>query len=330
MKSPCRIPPRAEAGVALISAVLVVAMTSIAAVAMTHTMQLSTHRTANVLLADQRYLYALGSEAWARGQLIRDMENEQTYDALNEDWAKELPLTVVEEGQVQARTTDLQGRFNLNNLYRRTTLEPEAQTQDETQPQLELLQRLLTLLELDPGIAQAVSDWIDQDIQPLFPDGAEDNEYLGLEVPYRTANGLMGDVSELRLVRGITPEVYETLRPYVTILPETTPVNVNTASDVLLRAMFPALDESAVEALLNQREETPFQDVNTFLDSLKQLLNEDDRLNLENLEPLLSVSSSYFQLETTVRMDNVDQTLFSLLHKDQRGVSVLSRTQSLF
>jgi general secretion pathway protein K len=258
------------------------------------------------------------------------MENEETYDALTEDWAKELPVTVVEEGQVYAKTSDLQGRFNLNNLYRSSPVDPNTETQDETQLQLELFQRLLSLLELDPGIAQATYDWIDRDIQPLFPDGAEDNEYLGLTKPYRTANNLMVDISELRLVKGVTPEAYEKLQPYITALPERTPVNVNTASDILLRAIFQPLDESSVEVLIGERDETPFKDVKSFIDSLKKLLNVDDTLNLANLESLLSVSSNYFRLETTVRMDNVDQTLISLLYRDQRGISVLARTQELF
>ena len=62
-----------QSGVALITAVLIVAMASIAAVAMTQTLQIGTHRTANVILADQRFLYSLGSEAWSRGQLMRDI-----------------------------------------------------------------------------------------------------------------------------------------------------------------------------------------------------------------------------------------------------------------
>ncbi len=319
---------RNQSGVALISAVLVVAMASVAAVTITHNLQLTTHRTSNVLMADQRYLYTLGSEAWARGQLIRDLSNDEPYDGLNEDWAKELPLTVVEEGQVYAKTIDLQGRFNINNLYRRNM--DETDEQNETKVQLELFQRLLTLMEMDVSIAQATADWLDQDIQPQFPNGAEDNEYLLLSPAYRTANTMMGDITELRLVKGVTMEAYEKLKPYITALPESTPVNVNTASDILLRALFQSLDESSVESLISERDESPYKDIKSFTESLKKLLSEDDKLNITNLEPLLSVSSSYFQLETTVRMDNIDQTLFSLLHKDQQGVSVLSRTLGIF
>jgi general secretion pathway protein K len=313
-----------QTGIALISAVLVVAMTSIVAVAMTHRLQLSTHRTANVLTADQRYLYTLGSEAWARGQLFRDLAADEPYDALNEDWAKELPLTVLEEGQVFAKTIDLQSRFNLNNLYREDVTESDAQ--NETALQLEMFQRLLSLLELDQSIAQATADWLDRDIQPLFPDGAEDIEYLGLTPPYRTGNTMMGDISEIRLVKGVTREAYEKMKPHIVALPEKTSLNINTASDILLRVMFQALDESSVESIINEREETPYPDISAFMNSLKKLVSEDDALNLSNLEPLISVSSNYFQLETTVRMDNVDHTLFSLLHKDQTGVWVIART----
>ena len=319
---------RRQSGIALISAVLVVALTAIAAVALTESIQLSTQRTANIMMADQRYLYTLGSEAWARGQLVRDLNNDATYDALNEDWAKELPLTLIETGQVYARTTDLQGRFNLNNLYRPETTETD--TTDESNLQIELFQRLLTLLELDLNIAQATSDWLDQDIQPQFPDGAEDNEYLGLNPPYRTANTRMGDVSELRLVKDVTHDVYTKLQPYITALPESTTINVNTASDILLRALLPSLDEASAEAVISERDESPFKDTKSFTERLEPLLNEEDKLNLAKLEPLLSVSSNYYQLETTVRMDNVDQSLFSQLHKDQRGVSVVSRTIGIF
>jgi type II secretory pathway component PulK len=90
------------------------------------------------------------------------------------------------------------------------------------------------------------------------------------------------------------------------------------------------LDESGVESLISEREESPFVDVASFIDGLKKLLNEDEALNLASLEPLIAVSSQYFLLETTVRMDNVDQTLFSLMHKDQRGVNVISRKLGIF
>lgn len=320
--------PRKETGVALISAVFVVAITSIAAVAMTQKMQLSIHRTSNVLMADQRYLYSLGSEAWSRGQLIRDQINNESYDALNEDWAKELPLTVIEEGQIYAKTSDMLGRFNLNNLY-----QPENPTEEiinRTKLQIDLFRRLLRLVELDEAIAQATSDWLDQDIQPQYPDGAEDQEYLGQTPPSRTANTMMANPSELRLVNGVTSEAYKKLEPYIATLPEFTQINVNTADALVIRALIQALDESDAESLLNEREENPFKDTASFLDRLTDIFGDNEEIPTKDLEPLISVSSNYFQLETTVRMDNANQRLLSLLHRTEQGVSVLNRTLGAF
>lgn len=316
-----------ESGVALISAVLVVAMASITAVAMTQKMQLSTHRTWNVLMADQRYLNTLGGEAWSRGQLIRDLSNDAAYDGLDEDWAKELPLTVVEGGQVAAKTSDLQGLFNLNNLYQ--SKQTEQKPDERLKQQLVIFKRLLSLLELDEAIAQATSDWLDEDINPQYPDGAEDNDYLGQTPPQRTANNMMASPTELRLIKGVTSEAYDKLIPHVTALPEFTPVNVNTANKLVLRALIQALDEASAETLVSEQEETPFKDKKAFLDRLKELLGDNEELEA-SIDPLISVSSHYFQLETVVRMDNANQRLLSLLYKSDQGVSTLSRTLGIF
>ncbi|RLW52007.1 MAG: general secretion pathway protein GspK, partial [gamma proteobacterium symbiont of Stewartia floridana] len=74
---------------ALITAIVIVAMASIAAVAMTHNLQLNIRRTGNIQAADQSYYYTLGSEAWSRGMLIRDLLDDESkkYDSLDENWA---------------------------------------------------------------------------------------------------------------------------------------------------------------------------------------------------------------------------------------------------
>jgi general secretion pathway protein K len=322
-----RPPCRQQSGVALITAVIIVAMASIAAVAMTQTLQFGIHRTGNILLADQRYLYSLGGEAWAKGQLIRDLSSGQAYDSLNEDWAQELPLTVVEAGQVAAKTSDLQGRFNLNNLYQ--DKDADEQIKARTKDQLALFQRLLALLELDEGIAQATADWIDQDIDLQFPDGAEDNDYLGLTTPYRTGNTQMSDPSELRLVKGVTSEIFQKLQPFITALPEFTTINVNTAPAEILRALDSNIDEPMTEALLSVRDGSPFQNKQAFLDRLKEQ-SDDNKVSMEKIEAMISVDSHYFLSETMVRMDSTNLALRSLIMKKDQGVFVLSRILGTF
>ena len=106
------------------------------------------------------------------------------------------------------------------------------------------------------AIAAASADWIDSDSAPITG-GAEDAAYSG----YRTANTLMADPSELRAVAGVTPQIYNTLRPYVCTLPTPQPatINVNTIEPergALIAAMAP--DTVGVEdvrrALLSRPE----------------------------------------------------------------------------
>jgi general secretion pathway protein K len=96
--------------------------------------------------------------------------------------------------------------------------------------QLRALMRSLAIPEAEAAIiSDSIADWIDTDNAPA-PNGAEDDSYQGRPAPYRTAARLIGDVSEIRAVRGMTPQFYERLRPWLCALPaaQLSPINVNT------------------------------------------------------------------------------------------------------
>ena len=116
--------------------------------------------------------------------------------------------------------------FNLNSLV----VKAEGNYASYT-PAVNQFARLLRVLDLPNGeaIAAAAADWIDSDDSPL-PGGAEDAAYAGGATPYRTAGTLMADPSELRAVAGVTPEVYDKLRPWICTLPkaERARININT------------------------------------------------------------------------------------------------------
>ena len=321
--------PERQQGIALITAIVIVAMASIAAVAMTHSLQLNIRRTGNIQAADQSYYYTLGSEAWSRGMLIRDLLDDETkeHDSLDENWAIELPPTPVEGGEVQAVTTDLQGRFNLNNLY--LEAEAEQQAKDEVAVQLAIFQRILVALELPESIAQATRDWLDGDIKTSFPDGAEDIEYLGQEPAYRTANGYMASITELRLIKDMDQESYDLLAPHVVVLPVKTPINVNTADQIVLQSLLNGLSDGHAEQLISEREENPFKEKASFVERLRELLDK-NKVKSEEIEPLISVDSHFFQLETVVRMENIRQRLVSRLYQGSEDVVVISRTIGVY
>ena len=73
------------------------------------------------------------------------------------------------------------------------------------------LEQALRLVGVDAGDASAVAgsilDWIDQD-DSTHVGGTESDYYQSLDPPYFAKNQPMDDLSELLLVRGVTPEIY--------------------------------------------------------------------------------------------------------------------------
>src|SRR5690606_18135181 len=108
-------PAAQQRGVAVITAMLVVAMGWVVAVILMWDATLDQRRTLAALASDQGLLYLQSAEAWAGDILRQDLVDSPDADHLGEEWAVELPPLPVEGGVIAGRLEDLQGRFNLNN-----------------------------------------------------------------------------------------------------------------------------------------------------------------------------------------------------------------------
>ncbi len=131
-----------QQGVALITAMLVVAMATVTVVAMMSQQHRTIRRTGSMLYGDQAFELALGVEAWAKGVLAKDFKGNQ-FDGRSDLWTKPLPQTVVRGGEIAGRIEDLQGRFNLNNLVQNGKVESKS---------VERFQRLLRVAGLDEAL----------------------------------------------------------------------------------------------------------------------------------------------------------------------------------
>ncbi|MFN2308950.1 MAG: type II secretion system minor pseudopilin GspK [Gammaproteobacteria bacterium] len=300
-----------QRGVALITALLVVALATVTAVAMAARQQLDVRRTANLLDGDQAYAYALGVERWAGVILRRDAE-ENTSDTLGDAWAQRLSPIPVPGGQLDGFVVDLQGRFNLNNLLTADG-QPSA-------PDMAYFQRLLRVLGLNEGLATAVLDWIDSDFDTRFPDGAEDDYYLLLERPYRAANWPLQSPSELRLIRGVESAVWDVLAPHVSALPGRTTLNINTASAPLLQALTEELTAQDAERLVEARGTVGYDGVDGFLQH--ELF-----AGREVATDGLGVASQYFLIRAEVTLGTARARLFSVAARQPTGLRILARTQ---
>lgn len=304
--------PKSQRGVALATAVLIVAVCATAAASILSRLELDIRRTANVVNSDQALRYGVAAEDFIAALLKLEAENTK-FDHPGEEWAKPITLPI-EDGFLQGRLIDQSGCFNVNNLDGRNATEHRAQ-----------LARLLSALGIDPGVAQAITDWIDPDSNPTAPSGAEDGQYLSNNPPYRTANTEIDSVSELRLVFGVTDEVFTKLQPHVCATPKNRPINVNTASVEVLMSLAPEFSKSTAEAIHAQiREfETPYESEKAF--------KADGRLSGYQIKVPVGVNTHYFLAEATATIGNTRAKQYSLMARDDKGnTAVLSRSRGTF
>jgi len=336
-------------GVALITALLIIALATVAATSFVTQQQLDIRRTGNLINGDQAWTYATAGEGWAKLVLRQDKENDaknNTFtDDLTEPWAQPLAPDKLPGGHTAVRITDAQARLNLNNLVM-----PDANAADDEQggttnpleaatasqglvdegSQIDQvtyieLQRLLTRFHLDQGIADAIVDWIDRDVNPRGYYGAEDDYYSGLKHPYRTANQPMASISELRLIRGFTEKAYQKILPFVTALPTHTNINVNTAPAEILAAL-PIMDPESAVALTKLRQENPFKTTQDFEKAFSSVAG--IRQGPATAVTGIDVTTQYFDVTVDTRIGYGRASINSLLYRDEQGdIKMIRRAQ---
>jgi general secretion pathway protein K len=292
---------RAQAGVALVTAVLIVAIAVAVTAQISFGHQIWFRQMENVQDRGATDWLRRGALHWASTALIEDAAQSKI-DHLGERWAMGLPPLPVDGGSISATIVDAQSRFNLNSV---------GNTDPASEGNLLVLQRLLESLQLNPSLANAVADWIDAD-SDVRPGGAEDIDYLNMNPPYRAANRMFASVDELRLVRGFDAKTFAAVLPYVTVLPVTTDnINVNTASPEVIAALVPGLDVAAAKAIIDGRDGHPMTDLPDFQKRLPQ------GLAFPKSGP--TVSSDYFLVTLNTSIGRYQRRSEALLQRTSGG-----------
>jgi general secretion pathway protein K len=192
---------------------------------------------------------------------------------------------------------DLQALFNLNNLL-----------DIKFQPMfLKLLENCLGTGHTDEQkkLFQALHYWI----TPYRVDRGRDdflNYYLTQANAYLPGFQPLQSISELRLIRGFNLKIYQALLPYVTVLPEVTPINILSAPKSLLKSLGNGLDDAAVNELIEAGK-------NKGLDTLEKKQQLLQKLDIN--ASLVTTESNYFLSIAEVSSNELSLISYTVLKR---------------
>lgn len=283
----------------MVVALFIVALVATISYAMLSRLERDTRRVTLLTRNTQAELYAQGSIAWAMDQLRNDWLNQKPGKMVDLIPIVS-PVNMVNGYSVKSSIYDMQGRFNINNLSN-----PEMQT--DFARLLHALAPKLSDAEV-LSITLAIYHWI----SPSQTEDELNRYYAELPVPYRPAHRPMTSVSELRLVKGMTPSLYAALKPYVTALPRSVSINIQTVTAPVLMTLSQTMTLDAAKAIVELRKMKPFITVEDFL-------NLDIVKNHQIKTDKITTVSQYFLVETDVAIENQHLLLYTLLERVNMG-----------
>lgn len=305
---------RRQAGAALLSAMLTVALVATLASASLWQQWRSLEIETAERARQQSQWILFGALDWAR-LIMREDARSGGADHLAEPWA--IPLeearlstflasssgagdaldtsTTLSQTFLSGRIVDLQSRMNVRNLVDNGLV---------SDPALAAFGRLFAKLQLPPSELTALAE----------------NLRLALETPgvprtTGTAPLMPQRVTQLAWL-GLSQKSIDALGPYITLLPVRTPVNLNTADATVLQASIPRVDAALVQRLITRREGKHFAAVT---DAIGAIGEPKDRID-ENQH---SVTSQYFEVHGQIRQDKVIVQQHSVVQRQGLEVKTL-------
>jgi general secretion pathway protein K len=253
-----------------------------------------------------------GALDWAR-LLLREDARAGGPDHLGEPWAVPLQearlssflaadnnnMSTDAESDVldaflSGQITDLQSLLNVNNLIENGKVSEQG---------FESFSRLFELLQLPAGELEQFAENLrlasapGEANRPLLPQQVDQLVWLGL-----------------------SPQTVSALRPYVTVLPGQTPININTAGPEVIYAAAPALSMAEAQHLVAERDALPFR---SLADASKLLNN--GAASLPNGGQGVGVASRFFEVRARLRLDQLVVEERSVIQRSGLDVKVLQR-----
>jgi type II secretory pathway component PulK len=184
-----------------------------------------------------------------------------------------------------------------------------------------------------------IRDWVDVDDQRSGIWGGDENSIYNNEEPrYRAKNAAFDSVEELRMVAGVSDEVWATFGSAFSIHTRNFKINVNAADSAMIRALIRAytdptllgdmtLDNEVIPMLMAERMflPGPFRNSSDFIGRIKSKGIAFASPEAETqLKGLISTDSKVFLLSSTGYVNESTRTIDTVIRVSSNGVSYLA------
>lgn len=287
-----------ERGAAVVMAMLVVAVTATLVAGAFWRQNVIMRQAENELSYAQAKWLIRGAIDWA-GLILREDARTSSVDHTGEPWAVPLADTHLnpDDGRdpvyLAGAIRDEQAKFNLRNL---------AGPKGVNTRELEVLRRLLTLVGASETMAVPVAERV---LAGVSGEGTRRQTEVGLV----TIDDLLG-------VKGVDAAAIERLRPFVSVLPQPTAVNANTAPAEVLAARFENLTLTDARRLTASRDRAFFKDRTDVLTRIAAL-------KLQASDAEIAVATRFFSVGGTVSYRRARLNSQALLRREANRVEVV-------
>lgn len=255
---------RAQKGAALLMAMVIVTLVATFAASMVWQQWRAVQIEAAERVQSQSQWVLLGALDWARLILKEDKRNGGP-DHLGEPWA--IPLAEARlssflatdkdnsddapEAFLSGSVEDMTSRYNLRNVL---------DSQSEVVPdELAVLKRVCDFAGLPTSLANTLAQSYRKAVLASQGDDPAILAKLGGAANRALAPILPQNMDQLTWLGGVDAGTVEKLRPYLTLLPETTQVNINTAPKEVISAVIDGLDLARAARLVQARQRNAFK-----------------------------------------------------------------------
>jgi general secretion pathway protein K len=175
------------------------------------------------------------------------------------------------------------------------------------------------------GLVPSIIDWTDDDDEVTSLSfvtrenlGVESDYYSTLDPAYRCKNKPLDTIEEMLLIKGISHEVFERIRNYVTVNGDGK-VNLNSAPKLVIESLSEKMDTAVAAMIVERRKIKPFDGVA----ELRDVPGMTDSI-YEAIKNMVTVSAEdqYYHVESRASVDHLGCAIEAVLRRNPETKSV--------